>query len=190
MSKKLYAFEWLDWHGVVQGLFIEEESIVNDAIGKEVYFGEILGKHSEVVGILEECDLEVLVSDEEEVEILEKYDFIPFGYNPLDYLREEDEGEEEEMKELYPCPCCGGEVEKRWFADHEALQCDNCRMIFVLPSNQCGKNYIEAYNTRTLEIVQCWDCEEYDEIRCGYDGDLTSGDWFCRYGRVKNASTD
>lgn len=101
MSKKLYAFEWLEWHGVVQGLFIEEESIVNDAIGKEVYFGEILGKHSEVFGILEECDLEILVSDEKEVECLEKYDFIPFGYNPLDYFREECDEDEEELADMW-----------------------------------------------------------------------------------------
>ena len=89
MSKKLYKFEWDYDHGVVKGLFIEDESIVNDAIGKEVFFGEVLGKHSEVYGTLEESDLEVLVSDKEEVEILGKYSFIPFGYNPLEYISEE-----------------------------------------------------------------------------------------------------
>ena len=99
MSKKLYKFEWICWHGVVQGLFIEEESIVNDAIGKELYFGDALGKHSEVFGTLEESDLEVLVSDKEEVEILGKYNFIPFGYNPLDYLREECDEDEEGAEE-------------------------------------------------------------------------------------------
>ena len=55
---------------------------------------------------------------------------------------------------------------------------------------QTYEKVVDMWNTRTPEIVRCWDCEEYDEIRCGYDGDLTSGDWFCRYGRVKNASTD
>ena len=93
MSKKLYKFEWDKSYGLLAGLFIEDESIVNDAIGKEVFFGEVLGKHSEVYGTLEECDLEVLVSDEKEVEELEKYNFIPFGsfgYNPLEYIYEEE----------------------------------------------------------------------------------------------------
>lgn len=90
MSKKLYKFDWDESYGLVAGLFIEDESIVNNAIGKELSFGEVLGKHSEVYGTLEECDLEVLVSDEKEVEVLEKYNFIPFGYNPLEYIYEEE----------------------------------------------------------------------------------------------------
>lgn len=89
MSKKLYKFEWDEIYGLVAGLFIEDESVVNEAIGKEISFGEVLGKHSEVYGALKESDLEVLVSDEEEVEILGKYNFIPFGYNPLEYIYEE-----------------------------------------------------------------------------------------------------
>ncbi|MFN6431044.1 MAG: hypothetical protein ACLTOT_09880 [Eubacterium callanderi] len=89
MSKKLYKFEWDRWYGKVEGLFVEDEAVVNNAIGKELSFGEVLGKWSEVYGPLEESDLQVLVSDEAEVECLEKYNFIPFGYNPLEYIYEE-----------------------------------------------------------------------------------------------------
>ena len=43
--KKLYSFE-LDWGrmGSLEGLFIAEEKDVKDIIGKNVQFGEVLGK--------------------------------------------------------------------------------------------------------------------------------------------------
>lgn len=158
MSKKLYAFEWLDWHGVVQGLFIEEESIVNDAIGKELYFGEVLGKHSEVFGILEECDLEILVSDEKEVECLEKYDFIPFGYNPLDYFREECDEDEEELADMWNT------------RTPEIVRCGEC-VYWTGDING-------VFGTCRLEN----DLNSNSDAKCGY---LWNKDAFCSYGERK-----
>ncbi len=91
------------------------------------------------------------------------------------------------MTILKRCPFCGGEVVERWFADHEALQCDKCGMIFVLPSNQCGKNYIEAFNTRTPEIVRCGECVYWEPENCRnphilmLDQQMTYDD-FCSWG--------
>jgi hypothetical protein len=63
---------------------------VENAIGKEVDFGEILGKHSEVSGTLEygECEL---ISDNP----LEVLNAVEIGYNPLDYLEYEYDDDEE-----------------------------------------------------------------------------------------------
>lgn len=66
MSKKLYKFEMDCGYGEVRGLFVEDEEVVNNAIGKELAFGEILGKWEPIGGPLEEDDLEILVSDKEE----------------------------------------------------------------------------------------------------------------------------
>jgi hypothetical protein len=57
-------------------------------MGQEVYFGEILGKHSEVYGILEEGDIEeVKVSETTIKEMEEVLGSSISGYNPLNYLR-------------------------------------------------------------------------------------------------------
>jgi predicted RNA-binding protein len=74
--------------GDVQCIFVEEESVVKNCIGKTVCFGEILGKHSEVVGKLEEEDLTVLTDDQHAIEIIEKYIGSSFGHNPIDIIIE------------------------------------------------------------------------------------------------------
>ncbi len=92
--KKLYQF---DWHcgrmGDLDGLFIEEESEVNAIIGKNIYFGEVLGKHSEVSGTLDPEDIQVKTDDQEFIakfiEIMG--DGTISGFNPLDYYDPEDE---------------------------------------------------------------------------------------------------
>lgn len=92
--QKLYKFAWdCGRMGSVEGLFVANETDVAAAIGKEVCFGEILGKHSEVCGTLTEDDLTVATDDQ---------DFIAklvgilgttsiSGYNPLSYLSEDEE---------------------------------------------------------------------------------------------------
>jgi hypothetical protein len=53
MSKILVKFYWdCGRNGDVEGLFITTKKELKYAIGKQIYFGEILGKHSEVYGIL------------------------------------------------------------------------------------------------------------------------------------------
>lgn len=95
--KKLYKFSWdCGRQGYVEGLFIAEELDVENAIGKEVYFGEILGKHSEVYGVIEDGEIqEVKVSETTVKEMEEVLGCDISGYNPLGYIEEyEDEDEE------------------------------------------------------------------------------------------------
>ena len=79
----LWSFYW-DWgrQGDVEGLFKATKEEVEKAIGKEVYFGEILGKHSEVYGTLEEGEIK-LISDNP----MEVMNATESGYNPLNYVQ-------------------------------------------------------------------------------------------------------
>lgn len=86
--KKLYRFYWdCRREGEVVGLFAADEESVRDAVGKQVYFGEILGKHSEIYGTLNKEDLTVLTEDQDFIEKAEECGLLPSGYNPLEYTR-------------------------------------------------------------------------------------------------------
>lgn len=95
--KAIYSFYWdCGRQGDVSGMFIADKNYVETCIGSSVYFGEILGKHSEVYGTLDAEDLSVMTDDQD---FIEKFETIMgltdtiSGYNPLDYLTEEDEEE-------------------------------------------------------------------------------------------------
>ncbi len=87
--ENIYRFYWgCGRMGDVEGVFIAKEEDIKNAIDKYVYFGEILGKHSEVYGNLEDKDLTIMSSDPNAIKVLReifKYGTIS-GYNPLDYI--------------------------------------------------------------------------------------------------------
>jgi hypothetical protein len=90
--KAIYELYWdCGRMGEVSGLFVADKDKVENAIGKQIYFGEILGKHSEVYGELERKDLEIKSEDQDFIakfiEIMG--DGTVSGYNPLDYIEEE-----------------------------------------------------------------------------------------------------
>ena len=95
---KLYRFCWPQCRGGdVEGLFVEDSDVVENAIGSDVYFGEICGKHSDVYGTLDEEDLTVVSEDQEKISWL--VDILGrsiSGYNPFDYIEDQDEQDEEE----------------------------------------------------------------------------------------------
>ena len=83
----LWRFYWdCGRQGEVEGVFKAKKEEVDNAIGKDVYFGEILGKHSEVYGTIEEGEI-TLESDDP----LVVKNAVESGYNPLDYLEEDAE---------------------------------------------------------------------------------------------------
>ena len=55
--KNLYQFYTDCYYGCVEGTFIAEDDDVKSLIGKEVYFGEILGKYSDVYGRIQEKEI-------------------------------------------------------------------------------------------------------------------------------------
>ena len=77
--------------GDVEGLFTCTQEALDNAYGKYVHFGEILGKHSEVSGTLSREDITILTEDQD---FIEKFEAIVgagtvTGHNPLHYIGEE-----------------------------------------------------------------------------------------------------
>lgn len=87
---KLYSFHWdCGRSGDLYGLFVAEEYQVESAIGKLLYFDEVLGKHSEVEGILEASDLEEVSSEQDKIAwLVGLLGTSISGFNPLEYLVE------------------------------------------------------------------------------------------------------
>lgn len=84
--------------GDVSSTFIADKEDVAKAIGKYIYFGEILGKHSEVTCNLEEDHLEIKTDDQDFIAMFESImgEGWSTGNNPMEYLPEDEEDEEED----------------------------------------------------------------------------------------------
>ena len=93
--RKLYSFFWdCGRMGDVEGLFIAPEEEVEKAIGSQVYFGEILGKHSDISGTLSSVDLKVISDEQDRIDwLLGIIGPNVSGYNPLEYVRQEEDDE-------------------------------------------------------------------------------------------------
>lgn len=91
MGKYLWKFYWdCGRSGSISGLFVATEEEVKSAIGKKAYFGEVLGKHSEVYGELEEGDIKKLDVSPQAVEEVSKHLGSNWsGFNPLNYINVE-----------------------------------------------------------------------------------------------------
>lgn len=75
--------------GNIEGLFIAEENEVQNIIGKTVWFGEILGKHSDISVKLEESSIREITNDWNYIQwMLEVFGPTISGYNPLEYYTE------------------------------------------------------------------------------------------------------
>lgn len=89
---KLYKFHWdCGRMGFIDGLFVSEADAVEPLIGTEIYFGEVLGKHSEISGTLDADDVKVLSEDQDLIDRLiaaNGGDLTLCGYSPLDYVEE------------------------------------------------------------------------------------------------------
>lgn len=133
--KKLYKFYWdCGRQGDVRGMFIAEETEVKNAIGQEVSFGEILGKHSDIYGTLEDGEItEVKVSETTIKEMEEVLGSNISGYNPLNYI-----------KYTYTCSKCGESYSTDecdfYMDDNENILCDEC------VSDEDMKTFYREYN--------------------------------------------
>lgn len=76
--------------GNLRGIFVADKDEMKALIesGKEIYFGEVLGKHSEISGPIEKEDVTLVTDDPSAIEIFEKYD-METGYNPFNYIDRE-----------------------------------------------------------------------------------------------------
>lgn len=87
--KKLWKFQWdVGRMGIVDSTFVATQSEIDGLIGKGIHFGEILGKHSDISGVLEREDIEVLSEDQGEIAAFERT-VGSTGHNPFDYYEGE-----------------------------------------------------------------------------------------------------
>lgn len=99
--------------GDLDGLFITTKETLDfffTALNGYVYFGEALGKHSEVYGELEQDNIKILCEDQERVNWLQDLLGTSLsGYNPLDYCnihtQEHDDVDLYDLMELYNKLC-------------------------------------------------------------------------------------
>lgn len=92
MAKRgVYRLTWdAGRMGTVKGIFTATDEEVTSAIGREVYFGEVLGKHSEIYGTLEAQEVTLVTDDADFVAAFDRFKCAT-GYNPLKYFREDQE---------------------------------------------------------------------------------------------------
>jgi hypothetical protein len=85
MSKILVSYYSDFAYGELEGLFITTREELKAAFGKTVYWGEVLGKHSEVSEELDESLFSVKSDDPVLITALEQAFGSPniSGYNPL-----------------------------------------------------------------------------------------------------------
>lgn len=89
MAEGFYKFEFdCGRAGFLSGTFFADSSEVENLIGQEVWFGEVLGKHSEVYGTIDEGEITLITDDTEIVKVLKDGE-ASVGINPLDYLDQE-----------------------------------------------------------------------------------------------------
>lgn len=87
MKKGIYKFSTeCGRNGSLEGVFIATKQQVDKLISShiQVYFGEVLGKHSEIYGAIEKKDIKLLTNAPDTVAAVEKYK-LTAGFNPFEY---------------------------------------------------------------------------------------------------------
>lgn len=93
-APKLWRFYWdCGRQGNVESVFVATRAEIDAALGSQVYFGEILGKHSGIHGQLDAEDLTLLSEDPVFVGLFRQH-VGSTGHCPLDYLEEHGEDED------------------------------------------------------------------------------------------------
>ena len=77
--------------GSLDGLFIASKGDLDELVEskREVYFGEVLGKHSEIYGPIEASDVTEVSTNPEVIGVIRDNE-LQSGYNPFDYIQDED----------------------------------------------------------------------------------------------------
>ena len=72
--------------GSLYGIFIADKEYVDVLVNNdiEVYFGEILGKHSDISLTINDTDIELITDDVKVIDMFEEYE-LSTGIDPFDY---------------------------------------------------------------------------------------------------------
>ena len=70
--------------GELEGVFIANTEDVDYLIKNKIsiYFGEVLGKYSEISGTLDESEIKTITTDENIINVVKEYE-LESGYNPF-----------------------------------------------------------------------------------------------------------
>ncbi|GAA6622796.1 hypothetical protein [Scytonema sp. NUACC26] len=93
--RKLYKMEFIfSRKGTITGMFVSTDEEVKRLYKTTIYFGEVLGKHSDIQVDLQGGDI-ITVTDDQE--FIDKYVQLigDVGYNPFDYIQDEEDNIEE-----------------------------------------------------------------------------------------------
>ena len=82
--------------GCIEGLFVAQASDVAEVVGKTINFGEILGKHSEVVILIKKEHFTLLSNDYDKI-VWVATTIGEIGYNPIYYYDDQQEDEDENV---------------------------------------------------------------------------------------------
>ena len=89
--KAIYKFESdCGRMGTLYGIFVADSKEVNDLTtsGDEVYFGEVLGKYSEIIGEISATEITMVTAVTELVEKFEELN-METGFNPIAIWKEQ-----------------------------------------------------------------------------------------------------
>lgn len=94
--KSIYLFNYTSRGGDLAGAFVADSYYLAKLLNgpaeeRQAEFGEVLGKHSEVGVELDNSLFKLVSSDPEEVGVFEKLFPNGIGYDPRDYLSNEEE---------------------------------------------------------------------------------------------------
>ena len=78
--------------GHIDGVFVATNLEIEAIRGIRIYFGEVLGKHSEVVAVMDCVNLSLVTEDTTAVDVFERFG-LSNGYTPFDYLYDEKDDE-------------------------------------------------------------------------------------------------
>ena len=83
----IYRINLKCYYGRIHGIFCANKEDIDALIGEEIYFGEVLGKHSEVMWEFESKDIEMVTDNKEAVEWFTALN-METGYNPVKLMKE------------------------------------------------------------------------------------------------------
>ena len=95
---KLYSYSDSGRGWCIEGMFVSDDESLKELYDKDLYYGEVCGKHSELTLNFSEGDFKVVTEDQD---FIRKFiDLIGYsGYNPFDYLPDDEDEIEEEDEE-------------------------------------------------------------------------------------------
>lgn len=105
-NEKLFSYSmYCGRMGSVDGIFVASQEQIDELIGSRVYFGEVLGKHSEIYGTVTEDEVTLITDEQVAVDVIKKHMGGGTGFNPLEYI-------------WLPCGCMKDE--------EECEECEEC----------------------------------------------------------------